>query len=42
VPTFTFPILFAIEEAMIIEMAAIMLVVKKRDPSLPSSRPNFS
>ena len=41
-PTFTLPILFAIDEATIIDIAAMMLVVKNSDPSLPSSRPNFS
>jgi hypothetical protein len=40
--TFIFPNLLAIEEARSMEAAAMMLVVKNRDPSLPSSRPNFS
>jgi len=36
-----FPNLFAIEEATSIDAAAMMLVVKKREPSIPSLRSNF-
>lgn len=39
--TLIFPNRFAIDEARIIEAAAMMLVVKKREPSMPSLRPNF-
>lgn len=38
----TFPNLFEIEEATSIDMAAIMLVTKKRDPNFSSRSPNFS
>lgn len=41
VRTLIFPNRFAIDEATSIEAAAMMLVVKKRDPSIPSSRSNF-
>ena len=41
-PTLTFPNLLAIDEAKSIEIAAIMLVVKKSDPKLSSLRLNFS
>ena len=37
----TLPNRLAMLEAMSIDPAAIMEVVKKRDPSRPSSRPNF-
>jgi hypothetical protein len=36
------PILFAIEEARSMEMAAIMLVTKNNEPSLPPLRSNLS
>jgi hypothetical protein len=36
-----FPKRFAIEEATSIDAAAMMLVVKNRDPSMPSRRLNF-
>jgi hypothetical protein len=36
-----FPNRFAIEEATSIDAAAMMLVVKKREPSIPSLRWNF-
>lgn len=35
------PMRFDIEDATRVEAAAMMDVVKKMDPSLPSSRPNF-
>jgi hypothetical protein len=35
------PNLLAIEEARSIEIAAMMDVVKNKEPSLPSSRSNF-
>ena len=37
-----FPNRFAIEEATSIEAAAMILVVKKREPSIPSFRSNLS
>ncbi len=37
-----FPILFAIEEARSMEIAAMMDVVKKSEPSAPSLRLNLS
>lgn len=40
--TLTFPNLFAIEDARSMEIAAMMLVVKKREPSFPGSRLNLS
>jgi hypothetical protein len=42
VQTLTFPNLLAIDEAMSIEIAAMMLVVKRRDPNFSSLRLNFS
>jgi hypothetical protein len=39
--TLIFPNRFAIDEATSIEAAAIILVVKKREPSIPSLRSNF-
>jgi hypothetical protein len=36
-----FPKRFAIDEATSMEAAAMMLVVKKREPSIPSLRLNF-
>lgn len=41
VRTFMFPNRFAIDDATSIEAAAMMLVVKKREPSIPSPRSNF-
>jgi hypothetical protein len=41
VRTLIFPNRFAIEEATSIDAAAMMLVVKKREPSIPSLRWNF-
>lgn len=38
----TFPNRLAMDEARSTEIAAIMLVTKKRDPSFPSSRLNLS
>jgi len=37
-----FPNLFAIEEARIIDIAAMILVTKNKDPNLPSPRWNLS
>ena len=37
-----FPNLFAIEDAKIMETAAIILVTKKIDPNVPSGRVNLS
>jgi hypothetical protein len=37
-----FPNLFAIEEARIIDMAAMILVTKNKDPNFPSPRLNLS
>jgi hypothetical protein len=39
--TLTFPKRLAIEEATSIDIADIMLVVKKSDPNFPSWRLNF-
>ena len=39
--TLTFPKRLAIEEATSIEIADIILVVKKSDPNFPSRRLNF-
>jgi len=39
--TLIFPKRLAIDEAKSIDPAAIIEVVKKRDPSFPSSRSNF-
>jgi hypothetical protein len=37
-----FPNLFAIEEARIIDIAAMILVTKNKDPNFPSPRLNLS
>lgn len=39
--TLIFPKRFAIEDATSMEPAEMILVVKKREPSFPSSMPNF-
>jgi hypothetical protein len=41
VRTLIFPNRFAIDEATSMEPAAMILVVKKREPSIPSWRLNF-